>query len=174
MNNGNEYPGGGGENRFLLACFVFMTVWIALVLPANAKADSRVAPLTSAELVIPKGAYSTHDGIRYVILKTGANAVHATPHNDVTIVAYGWWSTGVPINSPDLKGNPYTYHLRHLIKGWQEAVALMTPGETARFWMPASVTHSTEHGNAPGAMIFQIHLLSVRAHHGAEERPGTH
>ena len=149
---------------------IILALWFGILCAAVLGA---AAPLIPTQIATPSDALKMVDGTRYVVLKKGGGTQHAAAANDVTITARGWWAaTGKPIDSPDLQGKPYTYHLRHLIRGWQDAVAIMVPGETARFWMPASVTGSKEHGNASGAMIFEIHLISVRRHEGAEERPG--
>jgi peptidylprolyl isomerase len=124
----------------------------------------------------PPSATATSSGLAYVILQRAASVLHPTLDDDVTITARGWMGDGSVIPSPDLRGKPYTYHLRHLMRGWQEAVQLMSPGETARFWMPGRLTGSREHGNEAYSgrlMIFDIHLLAIHAHRGAEERPGS-
>lgn len=71
-----------------------------------------VYALTSGQIDVPAAAKTTPDGIRYVVIQERSDTVHPTPADDVTVSSLGWWLSGEPINSPDLRGTPYTYHLR--------------------------------------------------------------
>jgi len=156
-----------------LAAISFCAFAVALASATPSAAST--GRLTAVQAKVPAGASTLPDGIRSVVLRAPAGSVaHPSVDDDVIVVAHGWFADGKPIDSPDLAGRPYTYHLRHLIRGWQIALVRMSPGERVRFWMPARATTSREHGNPGGAMIFDIHLLSFHSHHGPEQRPGIH
>ena len=134
------------------------------------------AALTAPPASPPRDALRISSDLAYVVLRPGGAGAHPRLDDDVTVVSHGWTGDGRPIDSPDLRGHPYTYHLRHLMLGWQEGVHMMTPGETIRIWMQPAVTHGKERGNERyygKTMIFDIHLIAVKPHRGAESRPGT-
>ncbi len=72
----------------------------------------------------PHSASTTPTGLAYVVLAPAASARHPSASDDVLVIARGWMADGQPIESPDLRGRPYTYHLRHLMVGWREHRAL--------------------------------------------------
>jgi len=60
-------------------------------------------------------------------------------------------------------GEPITFSLTQVIKGWTEGVQMMVDGEKRRFWIPAELAY----GNSPGGdspaglLVFDIELLRI-------------
>jgi len=62
------------------------------------------------------------------------------------------------------RGQPATFRLNQVIKGWTEGVPLMKAGETARFWIPAELAYGEKPmrpGAPAGMLVFDIELISV-------------
>jgi peptidylprolyl isomerase len=61
------------------------------------------------------------------------------------------------------RGEPASFSLGGVIKGWTEGVQLMVEGEKTRFWIPADLAYgSNPRPGAPsGPLTFDIELLSI-------------
>jgi FKBP-type peptidyl-prolyl cis-trans isomerase len=62
------------------------------------------------------------------------------------------------------RGQPISFPLNGVIKGWTEGVQLMVEGEKTRFWIPADLAYG-EHpgGGRPGGMlVFDIELITIQ------------
>jgi peptidylprolyl isomerase len=112
----------------------------------------------------PATAKKTKSGLAYRILtpKTGTPQPKAT---DTVEVHYSGWTTdGKLFDSSVQRGEPTTFPLNGVIKGWTEGVQLMHVGEKARFWIPADLAYGEKPaGGAPaGTLVFDIELLSIK------------
>lgn len=154
---------------------VFVPV-LAVVLSAfsspSSAADSPVAsdPRPVSERLLPpdnlrlppSGANRTPSGLRYVVLQRGKGVGHPSPASTVVIEYVGWDFKGRMFDSSLTRGEPSKFELANLIKGWQEGVPLMSPGDTFRFWIPGNLAYdSSKGGDSPrGQLVFDITLLS--------------
>ena len=61
------------------------------------------------------------------------------------------------------RGEPLTFPLNGVIKGWTEGVQLMVVGEKRRFWIPGSLAYdnSPRPGAPKGMLVFDIELLGI-------------
>src|SRR5204862_2382761 len=62
------------------------------------------------------------------------------------------------------RGEPATFPLNRVIKGWTEGVQLMVEGEKARFWIPGSLAYGdtpTRPGAPVGTLVFDIELIQI-------------
>jgi peptidylprolyl isomerase len=59
-----------------------------------------------------------------------------------------------------VRGQPTTFALDGVIKGWTEGVALMVEGEKTRFWIPEKLAY--EGKQAPyGLLVFDVELIKI-------------
>lgn len=112
----------------------------------------------------PSTATRTASGLRYVVLKHGTKTTHPIPTSTVTIDYSGWDRSGRVFDSSVQRGEPASFPLPGLIKGWQEGVLLMSPGDTFRFWIPGALAYdSIPSGNSPhGQLVFDITLYDFK------------
>lgn len=110
----------------------------------------------------PSNAIRTVSGLRYVILKKGSGKTHPTASSTVEIDYTGWDFQGRVFDSSLPRGKPSSFQLSGLIKGWQEGVQLMSPGDIFRFWIPGNLAYDgTPGGDTPkGKLVFDITLHS--------------
>ncbi|MBP7370430.1 MAG: FKBP-type peptidyl-prolyl cis-trans isomerase [Arenimonas sp.] len=113
----------------------------------------------------PSTAIRTASGLRYIVLKHGNGTTHPLPSSTITIDYIGWDRSGKVFDSSIQRGEPSSFPLPGLIKGWQEGVLLMSPGDTFRFWIPGALAYdSIPSGNSPhGQLVFDITLLDFKA-----------
>lgn len=124
-------------------------------------ADERLLPPDNLRLP-PSGAIRTPSGLRYVVLQRGKGGGHPAPGSTVVIDYTGWDFKGRMFDSSLPRGEPSRFALDQLILGWQEALPLMQPGDTFRFWIPGKLAYDGSPGNdAPkGNLVFDITLHS--------------
>lgn len=114
-----------------------------------------------------KDTLTTRSGLRYIIVTPGSGAPPAK-HATVTVHYTLYLASGNKIiDSSRLKGKPFTFDIGDpgLIRGWNEGVALMSPGEKARFLIPWKLGYGKK-GLSPSIppkadLIFDIELIRV-------------
>ena len=122
------------------------------------------APKTPLDVKAPpKNATKTASGLAYRVLQKGTGKDHPAPTNRVTVHYTGWTTDGKMFDSSVTRGEPTTFGLNQVIKGWTEGVQLMTVGEKTRFWIPADLAYgSTPRPGAPsGMLVFDIELVRI-------------
>ncbi len=83
----------------------------------------------------------------------------------VTIHYTGWTTDGKVFDSSVTRGEPATFPLGRLIKGWQIGVPGMKPGGKRRMILPYELAYG-ERGSPPkipakATLVFEIELISV-------------
>jgi FKBP-type peptidyl-prolyl cis-trans isomerase len=114
---------------------------------------------------VPKGAKKTASGLAYRILSHGKGKVHPKAENTVEVHYSGWTTDGKMFDSSVTRGQPATFPLSGVIKGWTEGVQLMVVGDKARFWIPGALAYGdtpTRPGAPTGMLVFDIELLDIK------------
>lgn len=116
------------------------------------------------------GWKTTESGLQYHRLKTAsAKAPKPEPGAVVTIHYVGRFIDGRTFDSSRDRGEPATFPLNRLIKGWQEAVPMMRLGETWEFVIPSDIAYGDRNRPPipPGsALQFEIQLIAIPADEG--------
>jgi len=106
----------------------------------------------------PPDAKRTASGLAYKVLKPGINARRPSATNTVTVHYTGWTTDGKMFDSSVVRGEPTTFPLGNVIKGWTEGLQLMAVGEKTRFWIPQELAYKGE--SAPyGMLVFDVELI---------------
>ena len=109
---------------------------------------------------VPADAKKTASGLAYKIITPGKGKQHPTSTSEVTVHYTGWTTDGKMFDSSVARGEPATFPLNGVIKGWTEGVQLMAEGEKARFWIPEPLAYGGR--RAPfGMLVFDIELLKI-------------
>jgi FKBP-type peptidyl-prolyl cis-trans isomerase FklB len=111
-----------------------------------------------------EGVVVTTSGLQYKILKQGSGAKPATG-SSVTVHYKGTLVDGTVFDSSFDRGQPATLSLGQVIKGWQEAVPMMTTGSTWQIYVPSELAYgdraASELIGPASTLIFDIELISV-------------
>ncbi len=109
----------------------------------------------------PADATKTASGLAYKVLRPGTGTRHPAATSQVTVDYSGWTTDGKLFDSSITRGEPATFPLNGVIKGWTEGVQLMVEGEKARFWIPENLAYQ---GQQPpyGLLVFDVELLQIK------------
>jgi FKBP-type peptidyl-prolyl cis-trans isomerase len=129
--------------------------------PSPSAADPRKAPADAA--APPADAGKTASGLASKVLRAGTGNAHPRAWDEVTVQYTGWTKDGEMFDSSAARGEPATFNLNKVIKGWTEGVQLMVVGEARRFWIPAKLAYgeSPRHGQPAGMLVFDVELLNI-------------
>ena len=111
-----------------------------------------------------EGVVTLPSGLEYKILKEGTGPKPTA--NDSVVCNYrGTLINGTEFDSSYKRGQPATFSVTGVIKGWTEALQLMPVGSKWQLFVPADLAYG-ERGPAPeigpnSTLIFEVELLSI-------------
>jgi peptidylprolyl isomerase len=124
------------------------------------------APAVPADVsAAPKDAKKTKSGLAYKVLQKGKGKDRPKETSTVEVHYTGWTTDGKMFDSSVMRGEPATFPLKGVIKGWTEGVQLMVVGEKTRFWIPGDLAYGdtpSRPGAPAGMLVFDIELLSIK------------
>ena len=105
----------------------------------------------------------TASGLQYMVLQEGKGD-HPTATSKVTVHYTGKLLDGTVFDSSVDRGEPITFGLNQVIRGWTEGLQLMTPGSKYRLFIPYNLAYGENGAGAmiPGGatLIFDVELIS--------------
>lgn len=111
-----------------------------------------------------EGVTVTDSGLQYEILKEG-DGEKPGPTDKVKVHYHGTLIDGTVFDSSVDRGEPISFPLNGVIKGWTEGVQLMPVGSKFRFLIPADLAYG-ERGSPPvigpnQPLFFEVELLDI-------------
>lgn len=106
---------------------------------------------------------TTPSGLQYKIVKQGQGE-HPKATDKVKVHYHGTLIDGTVFDSSVQRGEPISFGLNQVIRGWTEGVQLMTPGSKFIFYIPSELAYGDrETGSiAPGStLIFEVELFEI-------------
>jgi FKBP-type peptidyl-prolyl cis-trans isomerase len=117
-----------------------------------------------------EGVVTLPSGLEYKILKEG-NGPKPTASDSVVCNYRGTLINGTEFDSSYKRGQPATFPVNGVIKGWTEALQLMQVGSKWQLFVPSSLAYAERGAGGdigPNAtLIFEVELLSI------QEKPKT-
>ena len=112
------------------------------------------------------GVTELPSGLQYEVMIEG-DGVKPNATDKVTCHYHGTLIDGTVFDSSVKRGQPATFPLNAVIKGWTEGLQLMTTGSKWRFFIPTQLGYGDRQVSAqigPNCtLIFEVELLSVSA-----------
>jgi FKBP-type peptidyl-prolyl cis-trans isomerase len=109
----------------------------------------------------PADATKTASGLAYKVLKKGSGTAKPTATDKVKVHYTGWTTDGKMFDSSEQRGEPATFGVNGVIKGWTEGLQLMTVGEKTRLWIPVELAYQNRPGKPAGMLVFDVELLEI-------------
>jgi FKBP-type peptidyl-prolyl cis-trans isomerase FklB len=110
------------------------------------------------------GVVTLPSGLQYEVLKAGTDNTRPTLASKVKCHYTGTLLNGTKFDSSVDRGEPITFALANVIRGWQEGLQLMTVGSKWKLYIPADLAYG-DNGPpniGPGAtLVFEVELLGV-------------
>ncbi len=143
---------------------------LLLALPFSALAGTAESNLKEGEAFLAAnakkpGVKTLPSGLQYMVIKEGTGR-QPSATDQVTVHYKGTLIDGTEFDSSYRRGQPATFPLNQVIKGWTEGVQLMKEGATYRFFIPPQLGYGARGAGGiigPNAtLIFDVELLSVQ------------
>ena len=112
------------------------------------------------------GVVALPSGLQYKVLQAGSGPKPAA--TDMVVCNYrGTLLDGTEFDSSYKRGQPATFPLNRVIKGWTEALQLMPVGSKWQLFIPSDLAYG-DPGHPPqiepgSTLVFEVELLSIKA-----------
>ncbi len=111
-----------------------------------------------------EGVKTTASGLQYEVMKA-AEGAKPVPTDKVNVHYHGTLVNGKVFDSSVQRGEPITFGVQEVIKGWTEGLQLMTIGSKYKFFIPSDLAYGDNGAGAdigPGeTLIFEVELLKI-------------
>ena len=112
------------------------------------------------------GVVRLSNGLQYEVMVAGTDTAKPTLNNTVKCHYHGTLINGEIFDSSVNRGEPISFPLNGVIKGWQEALQLMTVGSKWKLFIPSEVAYGERSAGpviGPGStLIFEVELLGIQ------------
>jgi FKBP-type peptidyl-prolyl cis-trans isomerase len=114
---------------------------------------------------VKEGVVTLPSGLQYKVLTAGSGP-KPTATDSVVCNYRGTLVNGTEFDSSYKRGQPVTFEVDKVIKGWQEALPLMPVGSKWQLVVPADLAYG-DHAMSPelgpnSTLIFEVELLSIK------------
>jgi FKBP-type peptidyl-prolyl cis-trans isomerase FklB len=112
-----------------------------------------------------QGVVSLPSGLQYEIITKGLGGAKPKSTDKVKTHYHGMLTNGTVFDSSVDRGEPISFGLNQVIKGWTEGLQLMSVGDKFRFFIPYDLAYGDRGagGVIPpfAALIFEVELLGI-------------
>ena len=118
-----------------------------------------------AENAKKEGVVTTDSGLQYKVITSGDGA---TPSADSTVTTHyrGTLIDGREFDSSYSRGQPASFPVKGVIKGWTEALQLMKVGDKWELYIPSELAYGaaqrSELIQPNSTLVFELELLSIK------------
>jgi FKBP-type peptidyl-prolyl cis-trans isomerase len=120
-----------------------------------------------------EGVVTLPSGLQYKILKQG-DGPKPTAADSVVCNYRGTFINGAEFDSSYKRGQPLTFPVRGVIKGWTEALQLMPVGSKWQLFIPSNLAYGPRGAGGvipPSAtLIFDVELISIQGNVVTQEK----
>lgn len=111
------------------------------------------------------GVVELPSGLQYKMLKKGTGTKTPTTSNRVSVHYTGRLIDGTVFDSSVQRGQPATFGVTQVIKGWTEALQLMRVGDKLELYIPSDLGYGARGAGKDikpySCLIFEVELLDI-------------
>ena len=111
------------------------------------------------------GVKTTASGLQYKVMKEG-NGAQPKSTDNVTVNYRGTLMDGTEFDSSYKRGQPATFPVAGVIKGWTEALQLMKVGSKYQLFIPPALAYGAQSPSPQippnSLLIFEVELMNVQ------------
>jgi FKBP-type peptidyl-prolyl cis-trans isomerase FkpA len=111
-----------------------------------------------ADADAPKTFQKTNSGLQYRVLRKGTGAMPKAT-NKVNVNYHGWLDNGKVFDSSYRRGEPISFGLNQVIKGWTEGMQLVGEGGMIELTIPPNLAYGERGAGADVPPNAQLHFL---------------
>ena len=109
---------------------------------------------------------TTPSGLKYQVLKQGTGPISPKPTDTVNVHYHGTLLNGTVFDSSVERGEPISFPLNGVIRGWTEGLQLMKVGDKFKFEIPPELAYG-ESSPSPkipphSILVFEVELLGIK------------
>ena len=107
---------------------------------------------------------ATDSGLQYEILSEGESDQSPLADDEVEVHYHGTLTNGEVFDSSVERGEPSKFRVDGVIKGWTEALQLMTVGDKWKLFIPSDLAYGETGSSSIGpneTLIFEVELLGI-------------
>lgn len=137
---------------------------------AKKKAEEQYAELKAsgeklmADNISKEGVQTTESGLQYIVMKEGEGDKPTTTDR-VKVHYHGTLFDGTVFDSSVDRGEPTTFGVSQVIKGWTEGLQLMSVGSKYKFFIPQDLAYGYRGSGQKikpfTPLVFEVELLEI-------------
>jgi len=151
----------------LTVIVIAVIIFVVMRTSSNKKAAVENIQLGADYLASNKledGVKTTPSGLQFKVLTAGTGTTHPKPSDSVKVHYHGTLTDGTVFDSSVARGQPISFGLNQVIKGWTEGLQLMVVGEKTRLFIPSDLGYGNRASGpipAGSTLIFDVELLGI-------------
>ncbi len=146
----------------LAAALLLMGCNDAKKAPADSSAGATPGNLSNSKNEMT----TTPSGLKYQVLKHGTGTVSPKPTDTVNVHYHGTLLNGTVFDSSVERGQPISFPLNGVIRGWTEGLQLMKVGDKFKFEIPPDLAYGAASPSPKippnSTLVFEVELLGIQ------------
>eukprot|EP00735_Rhodelphis_limneticus_P010315 TRINITY_DN3045_c0_g1::TRINITY_DN3045_c0_g1_i1::g.22368::m.22368 TRINITY_DN3045_c0_g1::TRINITY_DN3045_c0_g1_i1::g.22368 ORF type:complete len:233 (+),score=65.62,sp/Q5ZXE0/MIP_LEGPH/65.04/3e-47,FKBP_C/PF00254.23/3.5e+02,FKBP_C/PF00254.23/2.9e-25,FKBP_N/PF01346.13/1.2e-09,FKBP_N/PF01346.13/2.3e+02 TRINITY_DN3045_c0_g1_i1:33-701(+) len=151
--------------RFLSVLALLFVLLIVTEATDYSKYNARVGKKFLAENALKEGVVTLPSGLQYKVITKGSGTKSPGPSDTVKVHYSGRLIDGTEFDSSITRGEPATFPVNGVIKGWTEALQLMVPGDTWELYIPSDLAYGAQGAGKDigpnSTLLFKVELIDV-------------
>lgn len=129
---------------------------------AQAEAKRAAGSAFLKENAAKPGVVTLPSGLQYRVLVAGTGA-HPGAQDNVTLSYRGTLVNGQEFDNSNRRKEPATFNVSSVIRGWTEALQLMSVGAKWNLYLPPQLGYGERGPLADETLLFEIEVLAINA-----------